>query len=319
MSASTTKTTEDNFRYVQKAAKSIDDIEKRFVFVYRQILTFEECMEEGPKKNQTVKMLVTWALNEFGGGYKSDKRMLDLWKLMGKYSNTIGMDGVLENVHRLGFFKNVPDFYIMWADHLGAKENKEHFDKMIQICEENCNLSSCETRELFSPLIKKYFPDDCYEEENKTIDFIKMLADDSDNVRPELTLFQKFDYEKSVSSSPSLLPRQPPPSPVVEPAVKTSDVLKDITKITKVLPPPIPVKPLKVLDNIPVVTKELLPPPSPVKPFNFLEDSPDATKEILHPSPPPTISNTPGRKFLDKNIEMSCLDDSQKTDKKSED
>jgi len=39
-------------------------------------------MEEGPKKNQTVKMLVTWALNEFGGGYKSDKRMLDLWKLM---------------------------------------------------------------------------------------------------------------------------------------------------------------------------------------------------------------------------------------------
>jgi len=85
----------------------------------------------------------------------------------------------------------------------------------------------------FSPLIKKYFPDDCYEEENKTIDFIKMLADDSDNVRPELTLFQKVDYEKSVSSSSSLLPRQPPPSPVVEPALKTSDVLKDITKITK--------------------------------------------------------------------------------------
>nr|CAD2183620.1 unnamed protein product [Meloidogyne enterolobii] len=347
MSTSTAKTTEDNFRYVQKVAKSIDDIEKRFVFVYRQILTFEECMEEGPKKNQTVKMLVTWALNEFGGGYKSDKRMLDLWKLMGKYSNTIGMDGVLENVHRLGFFKNVPDFYIMWADHLGAKENKEHFDKMIQICEENCNLSSCETRELFSPLIKKYFPDDCYEEENKTIDFIKMLADDSDNVRPELTLFQKFDYEKSVSSSSSLLPQQPPPSPVVETsapavAVKPLDVLKDITTITKeglpqqvqVKPlkglgnipvvtkevvPPAAVKPLKGLDNIPVVTRELLPPPSPVKPFNFLEDSPDATKEILHPSPPPTISNTPGRKFLDKNIEMSYQDNLQKTDKKSED
>nr|CAD2182477.1 unnamed protein product [Meloidogyne enterolobii] len=166
-------------------------------------------------------------------------------------------------------------------------------------------------------------------EENKTIDFIKMLADDSDNVRPELTLFQKVDYEKSVSSSSSLLPQQPPPSPVVETsaptvAVKPLDVLKDLdvlkTTITKeVLPqqvqvkplkglgnipvvtkevlPPVHVKPLKVLDNIPVVTRELLPPPSPVKPFNFLEDSPDATKEILHPSPPPTISNTPGRKF----------------------
>jgi len=89
----------------------------------------------------------------------------------------------------------------------------------------------------FSPLIKKYFPDDCYEEENKTIDFIKMLADDSDNVRPELTLFQKVDYEKSVSSSSSLLPRQPPPSPVVETstsvAVKPVNVLKDITTITK--------------------------------------------------------------------------------------
>jgi len=68
-----------------------------------------------------------------------------------------------------------------------------------------------------------------------------MLADDSDNVRPELTLFQKVDYEKSVSSSSSLLPRQPPPSPVVETstsvAVKPVNVLKDLdvlkTTITK--------------------------------------------------------------------------------------
>ncbi|KAL7077737.1 hypothetical protein ACQ4LE_003000 [Meloidogyne hapla] len=267
---STISKTDDNFRYVQKIAKNISDNEKKFVFIHRQILTFEECMEDGPKKTQTVKMLSTWALNEFSSidGYKCDPRMLDFWKLMGKYSNSIGMDGVLENVHRLGFFKDVPDFYILWADHLGSKENKEHFDKMIQICEENCNLSPYKCRELFSPLVKKYFPSDCHSDGEKTLNFMKLLADDSDNVRPELTLFQRDD-EKSASSTSSLfVPHQPPPSPVsgeTSTAAKTMDVLEDIAIIAKV---------------------ENLPP-------------------------------TPGRKFLDKNIELSMLhiDASGETDK----
>ena len=41
-------------------------------------------MEEGPKKCQSMKLLVTWALKEFSAidMYKCDPRMLDFWKLM---------------------------------------------------------------------------------------------------------------------------------------------------------------------------------------------------------------------------------------------
>ncbi|CAK5052514.1 unnamed protein product [Meloidogyne enterolobii] len=62
------------------------------------------------------------------------------------------MEGVLEEVHRLGYFKNVPDFYLMWAAYLGSKQNRENFDKIVQIFEENCQLSSSKYHELF-----KYF------------------------------------------------------------------------------------------------------------------------------------------------------------------
>ena len=59
------------------------------------------------------------------------------------------MDGVLENVHRLGFFKSTPEFYLMWADYLGSKENREHFDQVVEICEENCQISASKCQELF--------------------------------------------------------------------------------------------------------------------------------------------------------------------------
>uniref|UniRef100_A0A1I8C386 BUB1 N-terminal domain-containing protein n=1 Tax=Meloidogyne hapla TaxID=6305 RepID=A0A1I8C386_MELHA len=183
-------------------AKNIEDNEKRFVFVRGQILSFEECMEEGPKKCQSMKLLVTWALKEFSAidMYKCDPRMLDLWKLMGKYSVNIGMDGVLENVHRLGFFKSTPEFYLMWADYLGSKENREHFDQVVEICEENCQISASKCQELFRPLLQKYFDTDY--SEGKTLDFIRLLADKDDVVRPDLTLFQRKKGAPSTSTAP---------------------------------------------------------------------------------------------------------------------
>jgi len=67
------------------------------------------------------------------------------------------MEGVLENVHRLGYFKNVPEFYLMWADYLGSKQNRENFDKIVQICGENCQLGPSECHELFKYFFEIYF------------------------------------------------------------------------------------------------------------------------------------------------------------------
>ncbi|KAF7635079.1 hypothetical protein Mgra_00005521 [Meloidogyne graminicola] len=180
----------DNFHYVKKMAKGFEDDEKRFLFIRSQILSFEECMEDGLQKSQLIKSLISWVLKEFAKveGYKSDPRMLVLWKLLGKYSVNIGMDGVLENVHRLGFFKSCPDFYLMWADYLGSNDNKENFDKVIQVCEKNCQISSAECQELFRPLIEKYFDIDY--NVGKTLDLMKIFDDGKEVVKPDLTLFQ---------------------------------------------------------------------------------------------------------------------------------
>ncbi|CAK5052956.1 unnamed protein product [Meloidogyne enterolobii] len=131
-----------------KMAKTIENDEKRFVFLRSQVNSVEDCMKEGPKKCQLIKSLVIWALKEFIPieNYKSDPRMLDFWWLMGKYSVNMGMEAVLERIHRLGYFKNVPEFYLMWADYFGSKQNRESFDKIVQICEENCQLGPFEER-----------------------------------------------------------------------------------------------------------------------------------------------------------------------------
>ncbi|CAK5013429.1 unnamed protein product [Meloidogyne enterolobii] len=181
---------DDSFCYVRKMAKTIENDEKRFVFLRSQVNSVEDCMKDGPKKCQTIKSLVILALEEFIPieNYKSDPRMLDFWYLMGKYSVNIGMEGVLENVHRLGYFKNVPEFYLMWADYLGSQQNRENFDKIVQICEENCKLGPFEKR--FKALLQKHFKEDYYNE-GKTLDVIKMLADKSEVVRSDLTLFQR--------------------------------------------------------------------------------------------------------------------------------
>ena len=80
-------------------AKAIENNEKRFVFIYgfhdkntlitlskyfRQVLSFEECVADGPKKGQKMKSLIMWALKEFVAieNYKHDTRMLDFWNLL---------------------------------------------------------------------------------------------------------------------------------------------------------------------------------------------------------------------------------------------
>ncbi|KAF7635656.1 hypothetical protein Mgra_00004899 [Meloidogyne graminicola] len=65
-------------------SKEFEDSEKRFLFIRSQILSFEEYMEDGPQKSQLIKSLITWAFKEFANveGYKSDTRMLILWKLL---------------------------------------------------------------------------------------------------------------------------------------------------------------------------------------------------------------------------------------------
>lgn len=190
--------------YIIKMSKQIKDDEKRFNFVRNQILNLEDCIEDEERRKTTVKALVVWSIQEFGkSDFKSDVRMLDLWKLMGKYSATMGMNGVLENLHRLGFFKNNSHFYLMWAEYWADQANRENFNKTVQLCEQNCQLSSHDSSELFKPLRVKYFAEsDVFAgNANDTIDVIQMLASGPGIVRQDLTLFgNRHSHEREKQS-----------------------------------------------------------------------------------------------------------------------
>jgi hypothetical protein len=53
--------------------------------LFSHINLLEEVLHEDEDKKNTIKGLVTWALREFNEGYKCDKRMLNLWKLMVRF------------------------------------------------------------------------------------------------------------------------------------------------------------------------------------------------------------------------------------------
>ena len=59
------------------------------------------------------------------------------------------MDGVLERVNQLGFFKDQTKFYLSWADYCASQGNRKNFERVMRICKENCSMSDYETNELF--------------------------------------------------------------------------------------------------------------------------------------------------------------------------
>ena len=52
-------------------------------------------------------------------------------------------------VHQFGFFKKVPEFYVIWAEYWAEQNNREKFDGTIKLCEENCALDDIESEKLF--------------------------------------------------------------------------------------------------------------------------------------------------------------------------
>uniref|UniRef100_A0A914HAI6 Protein kinase domain-containing protein n=1 Tax=Globodera rostochiensis TaxID=31243 RepID=A0A914HAI6_GLORO len=181
---------DEQCKYLFRMANEMKDDEQRFNFVHGHICAVEEGMREGEQKKKVVKSMASWALKEFNAkdGYKMDVRMLDFWKFLGKYSDELKMEGVMENVHRLGHFKTQPAFYLLWAEHWASLGNRRNFDRTVTMCENNCSIDPFECKELFKPLVCKYFGEPS-EETSNTMALIKVLAERPDDMRRTLTMF----------------------------------------------------------------------------------------------------------------------------------
>jgi hypothetical protein len=71
----------------------------------------------------------------------------------GKYSTNMGMNGVWENVYRLGLFRSSTQFYAIWAEHWATQGQWANFDKTVALCEQHCHLGPAESQHLFGFVI----------------------------------------------------------------------------------------------------------------------------------------------------------------------
>ena len=68
------------------------------------------------------------------------------------------MDGVLSNVHNLGFFKNCLPFYLMWSEHCASQFDRQAFENVVELCRLNRQLSTSEAKKLFALVMRlNYF------------------------------------------------------------------------------------------------------------------------------------------------------------------
>lgn len=55
------------------------------------------------------------------------------------------MEGVMEELDRLGYFKKNIEFYKLWVDIWASKKNKQMIDKIVTLAKVNCQLSNAES------------------------------------------------------------------------------------------------------------------------------------------------------------------------------
>ncbi|KAH7673101.1 hypothetical protein AAVH_42420, partial [Aphelenchoides avenae] len=134
-------------------ALCINDAKNRFAFLRESILICERYWNEADR-GRLVKKLVTTFLKEYNGrpAFRTDVRMLDMWRLLGKYSQEYGMAGVLEKVDETGYFREAVPFYEMWAAHFSLEGRWEDMERVIDKCRERCPLVNGELEARFGHL-----------------------------------------------------------------------------------------------------------------------------------------------------------------------
>jgi len=60
----------------------------------------------------------------------------------------------------LAFFKLLPDFYLLWAEHYAQERSRSNFDRVMALCERNCRSvlgPQWDCQQVFEPLLVRYF------------------------------------------------------------------------------------------------------------------------------------------------------------------
>ncbi|KAI1725107.1 mad3/BUB1 homology region 1 domain-containing protein [Ditylenchus destructor] len=155
--AATSDFVSEQYRRIIAMANEIQPLANRFHFAVGQIKLVEDCLPDGKNKEILVKRLVSWALQTFNSfdEFKSDLRMLELWKLLGKYSVELKMEGVMKKIYNFGFFKSKPEFYQVWAEYCASQMNVQEFDRVVELCLRHCHLNSNQQKEIFGAMRNK--------------------------------------------------------------------------------------------------------------------------------------------------------------------
>ncbi|MFH4983681.1 hypothetical protein AB6A40_010390 [Gnathostoma spinigerum] len=109
--------------------------DKKLDYLVCQLKWMEE-NGSGDKMAKELRRAATEILQLYGVPsceFYNDKRMLDIVMIMGRLSRTMGLKGVMHQVHARGQFKELAEFYVKWAEIYAQEKNREKFDEIWQM------------------------------------------------------------------------------------------------------------------------------------------------------------------------------------------
>ncbi|KAI6227519.1 Protein kinase domain-containing protein [Aphelenchoides fujianensis] len=102
------------------------------------------------------------------------RKMLQLWKIFGQCSHTMGTCGILEKIEDQ--YADCWQYYQVYAEALIRERKTDNLYELFKKCSLNCELSEEAVREKFGPNIMKHvkFPD-AVEEDEATVQFMQAI------------------------------------------------------------------------------------------------------------------------------------------------
>ncbi|ULU01775.1 hypothetical protein L5515_004657 [Caenorhabditis briggsae] len=92
---------------------------------------------------------------------RNDETMLRLYKILGQYSENLGMKGIYLQLHTTGNFSKSLNLYLQWAEELAKKQDLTEFTKVLDMARKALDktLTMPEIESGFRDMADEYFPD----------------------------------------------------------------------------------------------------------------------------------------------------------------
>ncbi|VDN36958.1 unnamed protein product [Gongylonema pulchrum] len=94
----------------------------------------ENCEDErSMQRLRKATMDTVTRYSEDDNPFYHDERLLDVFCIIGRFSRTLGMKGVMEQLYERKQFYQLAEFYVRWGEVYAEEKDKERFNEVWNI------------------------------------------------------------------------------------------------------------------------------------------------------------------------------------------